>query len=206
MAGVNAYRSRNDAEKIKLGLERKHQDGGSSGPARIGYLNAREVVGHSEIAIDPERATLVQTAFEQFATGNYTITGLTDLLDELGLRRRATPKLPSRPLSRSAVHRLLKDDFYIGSSQRRESRFVAATRRSSMKTPSSACRRSSRATRQVATALTSISTISRGRCGAIGAGGGWGTGVTVATAASTNTSAALAASLGADGAGHPISR
>jgi DNA invertase Pin-like site-specific DNA recombinase len=56
MAGVNAFRSRSDAEKVKMGVERKHADGGSHGPARLGYLNVRENVGQrqvSSIAVDP---------------------------------------------------------------------------------------------------------------------------------------------------------
>jgi hypothetical protein len=36
------------------------------------------------------------------------------LLSEMGLRTRESPRLPSRPLSRSSVHRMLSDDFYTG--------------------------------------------------------------------------------------------
>ena len=39
MAGVNAFRSRGDAEKVKLGMSRKHADGGTVGKVPIGYLN-----------------------------------------------------------------------------------------------------------------------------------------------------------------------
>ena len=117
MAGVNAFRSRGDAEKVKMGLERKHLSGGSNGPARIGYLNVREeIAGRSiaSIAVDPVRSDFIKLAFDIFATGEYTLTTLVDLLDEAGLRTRATPKRPSRPLTRSALHRLLRDDYYIG--------------------------------------------------------------------------------------------
>jgi site-specific DNA recombinase len=117
MAGVNAFRSRDDGAKVKLGLERKHADGGSMGPARIGYLNDRKMVGGREVAIitvDEDRVGLVQQAFDLFATGEHTITTITDLLADMGLRTRATPKRPSKPLSRSMVHRMLSDDYYIG--------------------------------------------------------------------------------------------
>ena len=50
MAGVNAFRSRGDAEKVKLGCERKFADGGSHGPARTGYLNIRENIDGRDIA------------------------------------------------------------------------------------------------------------------------------------------------------------
>lgn len=117
MAGVNAFRSRDDAVKIRAGLERKHADGGSMGPARIGYRNARENVNGREVATvdaDLERSPLVRLGFDAFATGYHTVTTLTDLLEAIGLRTRATPKRPSGPVSRSSVHRMLRDDYYTG--------------------------------------------------------------------------------------------
>ncbi|MGC2373131.1 MAG: recombinase family protein [Solirubrobacteraceae bacterium] len=63
---------------------------------------------------DPDRKEVVQMAFELFATGNYSITQMVDILEDAGLRYRATPKKPSKPMNRSMVHRMLRDDFYIG--------------------------------------------------------------------------------------------
>lgn len=80
-------------------------------------MNAREVVGDREVAVvvpDPDRKELVQMAFELFATGNYSIRQMVDILEDAGLRYRATPKKPSKPMNRSMVHRMLRDDFYIG--------------------------------------------------------------------------------------------
>jgi site-specific DNA recombinase len=117
MAGVNAFRSRGDAEKVKLGCERKFADGGSHGPARIGYLNIREKVDGREvasIATDHNRTAFIRLAFDLAATGAHTITTITEILEEAGLRTRGTHKRPSRPLSRSMVHRLLRDDYYCG--------------------------------------------------------------------------------------------
>jgi site-specific DNA recombinase len=117
MAGVNAFRSRGDGEKVKGGLQRKHADGGSMGPARIGYLNDSETIEGRKIAtisIDPDRVELVRIGFALAATGAHTITTITEVLDEAGLRTRATRKRPSKPLSRSMVHRMLRDDYYIG--------------------------------------------------------------------------------------------
>jgi site-specific DNA recombinase len=117
MAGVNAHRSRMDGEKVKSGLDRKFLAGGHMGPAPIGYLNAKESLGDREVAVvvtDPDRKELVQMAFELFATGDYSITQLADILEDAGLRYRATPKKPSKPMNRSMVHRMLRDDFYIG--------------------------------------------------------------------------------------------
>jgi site-specific DNA recombinase len=40
--------------------------------------------------------------------------GKSNVLKEAGLRTRGTPKRPSAPLSRSMVHRVLRDDYYVG--------------------------------------------------------------------------------------------
>ena len=117
MAGVNAFRSRGDAEKVKVGMARKHADGGTMGRAPIGYLNVTERIEGRDVRvvrIDPERAPLVKLAFDAFATGNYSLTALRDLLDEAGLRTPQTLKMPPKPLCRSNVHKMLLNDFYIG--------------------------------------------------------------------------------------------
>jgi site-specific DNA recombinase len=117
MAGVNAFRSRDDGEKVKMGHERKFADGGTHGLARIGYLNVRENVEGREVASiapDPERADYIKLAFELVKTGDHTITTVTEVLEEAGLRTRPTRARPSRPVPRSQVHRILRDDYYLG--------------------------------------------------------------------------------------------
>jgi site-specific DNA recombinase len=117
MAGVNAHRSRIDGEKVKGGLARKHAAGGSMGPARIGYLNDSQMIEGRKVAtisVDPDRAHFVQLAFDLAATGEHTITTITEILEDAGLRTRGTGKRPSKPLSRSMVHRLLRDDYHTG--------------------------------------------------------------------------------------------
>ncbi len=117
MAGVNAFRSRDDGQKVKVGLERKFLDGGTSGVARIGYLNVRENVRGREvaaIAVDDDRAVHVQLAFDLAATGDHTITTITNVLESAGLRTRGSYKRPSKPMTRSMVHRMLRDDYYTG--------------------------------------------------------------------------------------------
>jgi site-specific DNA recombinase len=117
MAGVNAFRSRGDAEKVKLGMARKHSEGGTVGRAPIGYLNAREKIEGREVRViqaDPECAPLVKLAFDAFATSNYSLTSLCEMLDEIGLRTPQTPKTAPAPLSRANVHRMLTNDYYRG--------------------------------------------------------------------------------------------
>src|SRR5947209_14231296 len=56
------------------------------------------------IEVDPERARYVRSAFDLFATDNFTLATLTDILEKAGLRTRETLKRPGKPLSRSMVH------------------------------------------------------------------------------------------------------
>ena len=117
LAGVNAHRSRSDGRKVKMGLDRKFADGGTHGAAPIGYVNIRELINGKEIrsiTTDPERVELVQLGFEAFATGEYSITTLREMLEEVGLKTRPTPKRPAKPLSRNGVYKMLRDDYYIG--------------------------------------------------------------------------------------------
>ena len=117
LAAVNEFRSAGDAEKVKMGLTRKHADGGTISKAPIGYVNTRARIEGREVRtveIDTERAPLVRMAFDTYATGDYSISALRDLLDEAGLRTRLTAKCSPGALSRSQVHRMLHDDYYIG--------------------------------------------------------------------------------------------
>jgi len=117
MSGVNAFRSRNDGKKVKLGLDRKHAEGGTIGPARIGYLNVTEEVEGRRIAavaVDPVRAPLVRMAFDLALTGDHSISAITEILEGAGLTTRPSPTRAARPLGRSSVHRMLTCDYYTG--------------------------------------------------------------------------------------------
>lgn len=116
-AAVNANRIRQDAEKVKDGLERKFLEGGHMGPAPVGYVNDKLLLPGREVrvvSIDSERAGMVRQAFDLYATGNFSLSTLTDMLEVMGLRYRPTAKKPERPLSRASVYRMLRDDFYVG--------------------------------------------------------------------------------------------
>ncbi len=117
LAGVNAYRSRNDGIKIKDGLRKKAELGGTTGRARIGYLNKQRWDGNNDIRwveVDPERGPLITRAFLLYATGKWGTVDLADKLYEEGLRTRATKKLPSRKVEGSRLHEILRDPYYIG--------------------------------------------------------------------------------------------
>jgi len=66
------------------------------------------------VEIDPDRAPHVEWAFDAYASGAYTLDKIAAELEVRGLRTRATPKYPSRPLARSRVGGMFRNPYYIG--------------------------------------------------------------------------------------------
>ncbi len=117
MATIAEFYSSNLANEAKKGLVQKAKEGGTPGYAPIGYLNTiRRTDGHEirTVEPDPERAEHVTWAFEAFASGQHTLTSLTEALEDRGLRTRRTRKFASKPLQRSKVHTMLRNRYYIG--------------------------------------------------------------------------------------------
>lgn len=117
LGAVNAYRSRDDARKITEGRIKKAKLGGLPSKAPIGYLNVRHWDGANDIRtieIDPERAPHVRWAFQAYASGDWPLRMLVEALEDRGLRSVPTPKFPSKPISMSAVQRILRNPFYRG--------------------------------------------------------------------------------------------
>lgn len=117
MSGVAEFYSRNLATEILKGTTQKARAGGTPTRAPIGYLNVREKVDGREIrtvALDPERAPLVKWAFEQYATGNYSLQQLHTAITDKGLRTLATRKFAERELYLSKVAHMLHNPYYMG--------------------------------------------------------------------------------------------
>jgi site-specific DNA recombinase len=117
MAANAEFFSRNLATETLKGLSQKFKAGGTIGLAPIGYLNALARIEGREIRtieVDPDRAPLVQWAFERYATGRYSLDRLLYELTKRGLTTRATAKRPSQPLSRSSLARMLQNRYYMG--------------------------------------------------------------------------------------------
>ena len=109
--------SRNLAAEVKKGRQTKVEAGGTPGAAPLGYLNSREGVGAQEIrtiTVDLERSSHVVWAFEQFATGEYSLSSLTEALEIRGLVTVPRPTRPEKPVSRSQIHRMLRNPYYVG--------------------------------------------------------------------------------------------
>jgi len=97
----------NLSEETKKGLREKAEQGYYPGHARLGYRNNRET---HQIEIDPETAPIVQKMFERYATGNYSLARIREMVIEEGLLySKRQPRI-----TKSHVERTLKNPVYYG--------------------------------------------------------------------------------------------
>ena len=118
IATQNQFQSMQTSESVKRGLKQKASVGGTYGPARLGYLNSVDELPDGRrvaiVSLDPERGPFITTAFQLYASGEYSIAQLASELNHLGLRSRPTATRAARPLGTSAVQRLLRNPYYVG--------------------------------------------------------------------------------------------
>jgi site-specific DNA recombinase len=117
MSTIAEFYSRNLANEVIKGSTEKAKRGGTVGKAPTGYRNVRVIENGREVRtveIDPERGSLMRWAFEQYATGDWTMRELHAALTEKGLTSVGGPRTPSRPLSLSNFARLLRTPYYMG--------------------------------------------------------------------------------------------
>jgi site-specific DNA recombinase len=123
---VDEYRSRADGADISYKMGAKARNGGTLGRAPLGYLNIRDTSEGRNIGtveIDPERGPLVRSAFELYATGDFSLESLADELTQRGLRTRPG-RFPSGPISNSKLHVMLRDRYYVGYITYKEDEFA----------------------------------------------------------------------------------
>ena len=117
MSSIAEFYSQNLSTEIHKGVTKKVERGGYPGCAPLGYLNVQDPASGNKqrwIEIDPERGPHMTWAFEAYATGDYNLRQLAEVLDERGLRTRGTPKRPAKALTPNHLHRLLRKSFYVG--------------------------------------------------------------------------------------------
>ena len=117
MSSIAEFYSRNLAAEIMKGTTQKAKNGGTLARAPIGYLNVREWIDGREIRtveVDPERAPLVQAAFELYATGEYSLSDVAQIMEDRGLTSRPTRKAEAKPLGQNRMQQMLRNDYYIG--------------------------------------------------------------------------------------------
>jgi site-specific DNA recombinase len=114
-ATINQYHSDITREKTKQATDAKVKAGYLPTCAPVGYLNVDnpdkncKKVAKKIIVPDPQRAPLITEAFELYATGQYNVDELNDLMYKKGLTSKSNKKL-----SLSMAHRMLKNRLYIG--------------------------------------------------------------------------------------------
>jgi site-specific DNA recombinase len=117
LATFAEYYSNNLATEILKGLDRKHRGGGTPFKPPVGYRSRRELNGNQDIRtveIDPERAPLIQMAFDLYATGDWPLSTLTEHLEAQGLRSRPGPKRGAMPIRKGSIHKMLRNPYYVG--------------------------------------------------------------------------------------------
>src|SRR5690606_30901963 len=106
------------ATEVTKGLTQKVAQGGTPMRAPIGYLNVRRIDDNGReirtVEVDPERAPLITWAFEHYATGETSVTGLLRELTARGLLTAPTPTRPSAPLGKNTPYQLLTHRYYAG--------------------------------------------------------------------------------------------
>ena len=118
MSSIAEFYSQNLANEVKKGLNEKVKNGGTPSLAPLGYLNIRRIddKGREErtVVLDEQRAPLIKLAFEEYATGQWTVADLADHLAACGLTTRSTPKVPSVPINKKSLNKVLINPYYKG--------------------------------------------------------------------------------------------
>jgi site-specific DNA recombinase len=114
----NQYESMKTGRNVRGGLYQKAKAGGSYGGYRVGYVTALEQLpdGRTVRAVvpDPQRHAFVTTGFQLYASGEYSLSQLSDELFYLGLRSRATKHYASGQIGAATLQRLLRNPYYLG--------------------------------------------------------------------------------------------
>ncbi len=111
IAGVNQFQSQMTSRKTIKSLEQKFRDGGWPTHVAIGYLNVAGEGGekHRTVIVDPERGHFITEAFKMYATGDYSVIEVRDILTRQGFRSRT-----GKHLAHGKMTTLLQNHFYYG--------------------------------------------------------------------------------------------
>lgn len=114
LAGANALQSQITGRKTAKVMAEKAKAGYWPGWAPIGYKNFENPSPNGNldrriVVPDKDVAPLIKKLFELYATGNFSVESLRDVIHKRGLRSRMGKKLQV-----SSVHRILSNPFYYG--------------------------------------------------------------------------------------------
>ncbi len=104
--GQSKYYSDNLVENINRGIRQKVRRGEWLTKAPFGYVNN---VKSRSIDPHPTLSKIIKKAFDEFATGKYTLKSMVRFLAEFGIVTRF-----GTPVSIASVHRMLRNQAYLG--------------------------------------------------------------------------------------------
>jgi site-specific DNA recombinase len=114
----NQYESMKTGRNVKGGILQKAKAGGAYGGFRLGYVKGLETLPDGRqvdcVVPDPKRADLVTAAFQLYASGEYSLSELSDELYDFGLRSMPTRRYAEGKVGLSALQRMLRNPFYSG--------------------------------------------------------------------------------------------
>nr|NIM47524.1 recombinase family protein [Candidatus Aenigmarchaeota archaeon] len=112
LAAMAEFYSSNLSSEVKKGMLQKLKQGGFPHRAPLGYKNVKENIKGREVAIvipDKDKAPLVKQAYKLYATGNYSLRELREVLADKGFKTRSSSIIPKATLTE-----ILQNKFYIG--------------------------------------------------------------------------------------------
>ncbi len=104
--GQSKYYSDNLSENVRRGIRNKLRRGEWCSHAPVGYINNLKT---RNIEPDLVKAKIIKKAFEEFATGDYTLQSLSSRLSLFGLESRS-----GKLLCKASIVRLLTNKAYLG--------------------------------------------------------------------------------------------
>ncbi|HET8671408.1 MAG TPA: recombinase family protein [Candidatus Saccharimonadales bacterium] len=117
MSSVAEFFSNNLANEVTKGMIQKLRAGGTVSKVPVGYLNITRFIDGKAIktvVVDPERAPLVQEAFELYATGRYSLNTIADIFEAKGLTYSQSVSKAGGAITANHWHRLFRKRYYIG--------------------------------------------------------------------------------------------
>ena len=104
--GQSKYYVDNLSENIKRGIRQKLRNGIWPAWAPLGYVNDKNT---RCIAVDKEKAKYIKRAFEMYATGEYPLAQIREIINSIGLVGKK-----GKMLSVSNYQYMLKNKIYYG--------------------------------------------------------------------------------------------
>ena len=97
------------SQRITDCMREKVEQGFWCWKAKIGYTNTRDEFNKKVITLDKNRAPLIKWAFEEYATGLYTLEDVRRRVNDKGLR-----SWMGKEISPQLIYRIITNKFYIG--------------------------------------------------------------------------------------------